>query len=139
MVLAALNGFFYRMGGSGNFPRYFRGLGMVITLIGSMALLGLFHWSLLICAGALYGLSTTYFKKKGSDAYYWNWLLVGFAFSISILPFCIFNGHWLGFSIRTVVCTALVTLWSQFIGNAVIEEFGRGFICIATLPLLLIG
>lgn len=139
ILLSMIAGVSYRMGGSGNFPRWVREVGGVLSMVSLMFVLGMFHWSLVICAGFMYGLMTTYFKKKGTDAVWWNWALVGLAFGLSMIPYCIFQGHWLGFGIRCVVCTVLTTLWSQLIGKAVLEEFGRGFINIATLPLLLIG
>lgn len=139
ILLSSISGIFYRMGGSGNYPRWTRQAGLTVIMIVEMFLLGYFKWPLALCAGLLYGLSTTYFKKKGTDAQWYNWLCVGLAFSISMLPIVIFSGLWIGFIIRTIVCTSLVVIWSQINGNAVKEELGRGFIPTITLPLLLIG
>ncbi len=138
IVLSLLSGVMYRMGGSGNFPRWVRPTGLGCTMLAGLALLGFFHWTMFLCAGAIYGLSTTYFKKKDTDANWLNWLFVGIAFSISVLPLVLHYGNYLGFAVRTVICTGLVVLWSETQGNAVKEEFGRGVIPIATLPLLLI-
>ncbi len=132
-------GITYRMGGSGNYPRWTREVGICIAMLLEMILLQQWHWTLILCAGLLYGFSTTYFKKKGSDAKWWNWLLVGIAFSISMIPLVIAHHLWIGFGIRTVICSGLVLLWSETNGNAVCEEIGRGYIPIFTLPLLLIG
>lgn len=143
-------GILYRMGGSGNYPRYLRPLGMSLGLLFELLILGYFHWTLILCMGAIYGLSTTYFKKKGSDAKWWNWILVGVAFGISVLPIVLVYHHWLGFALRTVFLSGFIPVWSLKISNGlayhfrkvwgddVIEEWGRGFIAIATLPLLLI-
>lgn len=139
IALSAIAGIFYRMGGSGNYPRYFRELAASIALILSMLLLGFHNWTILLSAGALYGLETTYFKKKGTDANLWNWFIVGIAFSISVLPTVLIYHNWIGFLIRSVICTELVMFWSETNGNSVCEEFGRGVIPILTLPLLLIG
>lgn len=139
IVLSIFAAIAYRMGGSGNYPRYFRQLGLCLTMILEMTLLGHWHWTLLLCAGALAGLSSTYFKKKGTDAKWWNWLLVGIGFSISMLPLVIAHHLWVGFVFRTVVCTGLIVLWSEANGNAVWEEGGRGVIPTVTLPLLMIG
>lgn len=68
-----------------------------------------------------------------------GWTCVGLAFSISVLPIVLVYHNWIGFSVRTVVCTALVVFWSETNGQVVWEECGRGIIPIATLPLLLIG
>lgn len=139
IILSALAGIAYRMGGSGNYPRWTREVGLCVCMNLEMILLGFFHWSLIICTGALYGLATTYFKKKGTDAKAINWFFVGLAFSIAMLPLVLVYHLWIGFAIRTFVCTALVVIWSETNGNAVCEELGRGYIPIATLPLLLIG
>lgn len=127
------------MGGNGNYPRYFRELSASVALIISMVILGYINWTIILSAGAIYGLESTYFKRKNTDATIINWLLVGLAFSIAVLPTVLVYHNWVGFSIRSVVCTGLVVLWSETNGNAVWEEFGRGIIPIATLPLLLIG
>ncbi len=127
------------MGGSGNYPRWTREVGLCVAMILEMIMLGQLHWTLILCAGLLYGFTTTYFKKKGTDATWVNWLLVGIAFSFSMLPLTIAHHLWIGFGIRTVICSSLVLFWSETNGKVVCEEFGRGYIPIATLPLLLIG
>ena len=139
VVLSIMAGVTYRMGGSGNYPRWIREVGLCVAMITQMIILGQFHWTLILCAGLLYAASTTYFKKKGSDAKWWNWLMVGIAFSISMLPLVVAHHLWIGFIIRTVICSSLIVFWSETNGNAVCEEFGRGVIPIATLPLLIIG
>lgn len=150
ILLSIITGVFYRMGGSGNYPRYFRELSACVTMILAMVILGHIHWTLIPCAGLLYGLETTYFKSKNSDAKWWNWLLVGIAFSIAMLPLVIAQHLWIGFGIRTVFCTGMVVLWQEFLSQQVVnichktlnkditDEFGRGFLVIITLPFLLI-
>lgn len=138
-VLAALAGALYRMGGSGKFPRFVRPLGLCICTGIALTILGFIHWTSILAMGAIYGLSTTYFKKKGTDAQWYNWSLVGLAFGISVIPIVFVYHNWLGFGIRCLACTVLTTLWSTFIGKDVVEEMGRGAIAIGTLPLLLIG
>lgn len=139
MILSVISAITYRMGGSGNYPRWVRQVGVCSAMTIEMIILGHLHWTLLLCFGALFGLSSTYFKKKGTDAMWWNWALVGLSFSLSMLPLVIAQGLWVGFFSRTIACIILTTGWSQLIGNAVWEECGRGAIIILTLPLLLIG
>ena len=137
IVLAGIiSGILYRIGGSGKFNTKIRDLGVPTIMIGYFILMGHFHWSLLICFLLMFGSLTTYFKKKGTDAEWWNWLLVGLAYSISMLPFVIANGNYIGFLERAAVVTIFTTLWSEFNGNAVQEELGRGFIITSTLCLL---
>jgi hypothetical protein len=138
ICIAVIVSIAYRCGGSGNFPRYFRPLAVGLGVTAVLWLLFGFHWSIFISAGASAGLSTTYFKKKGSDAKLWNWILVGLALSLALLPWAIFTHHLLGFGVRTIVLTGAIALWSEKIGNAVVEELGRGFLIMATLFLLLI-
>lgn len=138
LLISSCGGIAYRCGGSGNFARWFRPVGIALCVMLAMWILGLWHWSVIVCAGASAGLSTTYFKKKNTDASWLNWAFVGLAFSLAMLPWAYFSGHWLGFGLRTVVCTAGITLWSIFIGFDILEELGRGFIVISTLAFLLI-
>jgi hypothetical protein len=139
LVLAAIAAVTYRMGGSSNYHRWIRPVGLASCACLALMSLGYIHWVLILTFGAFYGMSTSYYKAKEEDATWINWLLVGLAFSLSVLP-CVLVYHlWLGFAIRTVVCTTLIVIWSETNGNVVWEEGGRGVIPIITLPLLLIG
>lgn len=138
-LLTACAAWTYRAGGSGKHPFWYREAGMMVCAVLGLLSLGLIHWSLILVAGATYGAQTTYFKKKGTDAKWWNWLLVGLVFSLTVLPIVISNHLWIGVLARTVVVTAFTTLWSQFIGKDTLEEYGRGAVQIISLPLLLIS
>lgn len=144
LALSFLNGMFYRMGGSGNYPRWTRPLGIGLYTIATIFIWAGFHldlWEIfgVIASGGISaGMSTTYFKKKGADAHWFNWAFVGFALSLSLLPLAWTHNLWLGLLIRTVILTPAITLWSQFIGLDILEENGRGFLHIATIPLMFI-
>lgn len=154
LLLSIIGGIAYRAGGSGNYPRYFRELGQGLCVVGDMLCFGLIHWSLILCFGASWA-ESTYFKKKGTDGTWKNFVLVGLVFGLIPLPYCAFtNSHWIGFGIRLVLCAALTPIWNFWlspkvvallakinikVGRDVSDEFGRGFINIVTLPLLLIG
>jgi len=142
IIISVVTSISYRCGGSGNYPRFFRPLGVGLgVLTTGLFLFPISTWSLItlvVSAGASAGLSTTYFKKKDHDAKWFNWLFVGLALSLAVVPLHCVIGHWLGFTIRTVVLTSWITLWSEFQGNAVKEELGRGAGITLTLPLLLI-
>jgi hypothetical protein len=90
-----------------------------------------------IAFGLLLGSLTTYFKKKGTDAKWYNWAITGFAYGASAFPIAWNTGRWAGFSIRCVVLSVSTSLWSQWMNNVVWEECGRGALIILTLPLLL--
>lgn len=139
IIIAVLNSVTYRAGGSDSYPRYLRPLGVGLSVLAIIWLWCGFHWSLVLSAGASAGLSTTYFKHKGEDAHWINWLFVGSFLSIAMFPWALFTHHFIGLAIRTFVLGALVCGWSERIGNAVVEECGRGFLIVATLPLLFIG
>ena len=134
-----LSAVLYRLGGWGHgFNTKVRDLGVPSCMMAYMAISGHYtHW-LWLCFILMFGAQTTYFKKDGTDAYWYNWLFVGLAFSISLLPFSTATGHWLGLLYRTLAVTAFTVLWSQLNGKAWIEESGRGFIQIITLPLLFV-
>ncbi len=138
---ALLAAILYRLGGC--IQTKIRDLGVPTVFCFLMWKLGAItgFWTgiaLLPCFLALFGSLTSYFKKKGTDAYWWNWALVGLLTAFSAIFYAWASGHWLGFGIRLVVNTLLITLWSEWIGNVTIEEGGRGFFIIVTVPLLLL-
>ena len=135
-----LSGVLYRMGGSDLYNTKFRDFGVPLMMYVVMLLLtGITHWlSLLFSFLLLFGSLTTYWKKKEADAYWYNWLFTGLGYSLAMLPFVIADKCWLGFLVRSIVLTGLIVFWSETQKDAVEEEFGRGFVIIITLPLLLI-
>lgn len=146
LLLTVLCALFYRLGGAAKTGQWYdfilntkaRDFGCAACLTGGLAILGYAHWTLVLTFGLMFGSLTTYWKK-GPDARWFNWALVGLGFSLAVLPTVIVHDLWLGFGIRTFVLTSLVALWSEFVGDAVVEELGRGALIILTLPLLIIG
>lgn len=162
LLAAVLGGIAYRMGGSGRFGRFWRPLGQACALVAAMACVGRIWlaWQPIVGTFLSFGMSwleTTYFKKPGTDAKWYNWGLVGLVFGLIPLPYCAFtNSCWLGFGLRIPVCVGLTIWWQQelsqqvcndinlflpdgkHIGKDVTDEFGRGFINVATLPILLV-
>ena len=133
----------YRMGGAAGYNTKFRDFG--VPTIGLALLLIIYPhygWKVLLSYvltfGLYFGSMTTYWKKKGTDAYWYNWLFTGLGYSIAFLPFAIVTRHWVGFAIRTIIVVVATTLWSEKISNVVWEECGRGIITTITIPLLLI-
>ena len=154
LALSVVGAILYRMGGAAGFNTKFRDFGIPACMVGVMISFGQFkHWTdlfLILCFGAVFAVQTTYWKKKGTEAKWYNWLFTGLGYSLAMAPIVVaqnwpgmavpgLHTHYLGFGIRTVACTALTVIWSVKVGNAVWEENGRGFIQIVTLPLLFIG
>lgn len=144
--LTFIAGLLYRMGGSGDYDTKARDIGCSICMVLTIALLGLWHWSVLICFFLMFGAMTTYwgfvnkwFGKSTKDKYWWNWMLTGIGYSLAMLPLAIATDHYQGFLVRTFVCTLLITLWSEVTGNVKYEEGGRGGINNVTLILLLVN
>lgn len=142
-IAATIAGIFGRLGGSDRGNRLYRLLGVPACCVVLMALL--YHpkslWyagSLILTFGAVLGTTSTYYKKKGSPVLWWNWLIYGTMEGIAFLPVTLYSHHWVGFAIRTVACSALICMWDELIGIDWLEEFGRYFIVVATIPLLLL-
>ena len=140
--LSIISGILYKLGGTSAGTKW-RDIGcpLIALLICLWLLKGLefrFWWAYLLTFGLGWASMTTYWKRKGTDAKWWNWLLTGLGYSLAFLPIAFATGHWIGFIIRTIILTYLITAWSEFQSNATWEEFGRGFLYMATIPLLLI-
>jgi hypothetical protein len=143
ILASVVAGILYRMGGAEGYNTKFRDFGVPTVGIALMLVLyPHYDWKTLLAYfltfGLYFGSMTTYWKKKGTDAKWWNWLLTGLGYSVAWLPFAICSGNWLGFALRSIVVSVGTMLWSEKIGNAVVEEIGRGVITTVTLPLLLI-
>lgn len=147
VILACIAGMGYRMGGSGNYPRWLREAIDCTCMILVCLIWGLGNWSLVLCYGLMWGAMTTYFKKKGTEAQWYHWAIVGFATSFCMLPLVLIKYYglpysswpeslWLAFIIRILFQTVAICVWRTWMGNAVIQELGTGFIMIITLPLL---
>lgn len=164
LIAAIWGGIAYRMGGSGNFGRFWRPLGQGFAFVLTMVCLGRVWLAWQPCLGVFLGFGmcwaeTTYFKKPGTDAKWYNWGLVGLVFGLIPLPYCaLTNSCWMGYALRAPLCVLMTVWWQESasqaicddinlflvelnkpeIGKDVTDEFGRGFINLATLPLLLI-
>lgn len=137
LIASILSAVLYRMGGASGFNTKYRDIGCAFITTCLVGYLVAWHWSLVLVFGLMWGALSTYWKRT-PNAKWWNWLLTGLGYSLALLPFCIAEGHWLGFFSRTIVLSGLVMIWSELNGNAVWEECGRGALITLTVPLLLI-
>lgn len=144
VVLTACSGVLYRLGGMGDPPWWkdtkVRDLGVPACGIGLLLVLDHTQpwWTYFLSFGLAFGSMTTYFKGDGVDVKWYHWFLVGLAFGVSVLPYVITSGHWLGFLIRTLFLSAGITLWSEMVDKDWLEEGGRGVLFTSTIPFLLI-
>ena len=143
VILSIIAGYLYRLGGSGK-GTLWRDLGVPVCMALSMFLLGHFHWTLILCFGLLFASLTTYNKWAGyllnrpdKNTVYWeSWSITGLFYGLTMLPYVIYDGNWIGFGIRASVLALFTCIWSELIGKDWLEEGGRGFAIIATLPLI---
>lgn len=90
--------------------------------------------SFLLSWGAL----STYWKKKGTDAEWWNWFLHGFGIGLAMLPFVFIGLSLNKIIIRALAMGVLMMIWSEWHDDVVWEECGRGACILLTLPILFI-
>lgn len=138
----------YRMGGIGKpFNTKYRDAGVPVAMVLMLLCFGQWHWSLILCFGALWGALTTYnkwvgyfFNRKDKSTVYWeSWLVTGLFYALAMLPFVIFHTHsYIGFFLYTILVSSFCCLWSEAIGLDWLEEGGRGFVILAAMPLLFI-
>lgn len=137
IALAALCGWMFRLGGAASaHARWLRMLGVEVTEF--LGLIVWFGWSWwLIPTTALAWTECTYFKAKGTEAKWWNWLICGIQYALIPIPL-VFLGHipWEGLIDRAIVLIPVITLWRTFQGNVQWSEGGAGGWQIITLPLL---
>lgn len=141
ILLSAISGALYRAGGKGKpFNTKFRDLGVpavcIIALLTLWQPVNIVGWLILVVFfGLFFGSLTTYWDFLFK---YDNFYMHGFMCGLATFPLCWVGLHLWSILIRALLCGIMVGLWSRWIGNDVLEEFGRGFILCATMSLLLI-
>ena len=145
LILSAIAGILYRCGGASGFNTKFRDMGIPTCVTLALLSLGLFNnfglWtivSLIATFGLVFGAQTSYFKEKGTEAKWKNWLLVGLAFSCALAPIAWVTGKWFAWVLRLFILTGFTILWSEWQDNVVWEESGRGAAQVLTLLCFLI-
>lgn len=135
-ILAAIvSGILGRMGGSDTYSTKWRDIGCALIACAVVCMWFGWHWTLILAFGAQFGALTTYFKKKGEPVRWYNWLLVGIAWNVAFIPYVIAQGMWTGFGIRLIVLPIVIMAWCCMFRNAVVEELGRYFLLVVTIPL----
>jgi hypothetical protein len=142
LVLSVASAILYRLGGS-TYGTKWRDYGVptivTIWLLLNIRPLNVLNIGMIIlCFPLLMGSLTTYFKKKGTDAKWWNWLITGLIYGLAAFPLFWCGVHWYAILLRTIVLGLAVMGWSEKMDNPIWEECGRGALITLTLPLLLI-
>ena len=130
IILIVASAVLYRMGGADGYNTKFRDFGCPLAAIASALIVGIRHWSPFICFWFLFGAMTTYWKRKGEDARWFNWLMTGFMYAMAFLPAVGFLGRWEAFIYFTAVLSIATMVWSEMMDDVVWEECGRGAILI---------
>ena len=142
IALSIISGILYRMGGT-NKGTLWRDIGCSLITLATCLVLGL-KTSLrvstiayLLTFGLSWGALASYWKS-GQDMKFRHWCFHGIGLALALLPVVYITGHWWGFILRLFILPPLIAGWSGIIGDVNLEEGGRGFLIIATMPLLLI-
>ena len=130
LFLIVASAVLYRMGGSDRYNTKWRDFGCPLAAVASALIIGLRHWSFFISFGLLFGAMTTYWKRKGEDARWYNWLVTGFMYALAFLPPVYFLSRFEAFVYFAVFLSIATMIWSEMVSDVVWEECGRGAILI---------
>ncbi len=130
LFLVVASAVLYRMGGADGYNTKWRDFGCPLVAVASALIIGLGHWSLVLSFGALFGAMTTYWKRKGEDAEWYNWLMTGFMYAMAFLPTVWFLSRFEAFVPFTAFLSIATMIWSEAMDDVVWEECGRGAILI---------
>lgn len=134
-LLSGVSGVFGRMGGSGNYPRQVRVIGIPILLSVILWFLGVHNLIVLfLFCGLSIGAISTYwdFTFNKTDNFWIHGAFIGLA----SFPITIVNHNWELLLIRVLVIALYIGLVHLLVKNAVKEEFLRYMILPLTLLLV---
>lgn len=138
-ILSLLGGILGRMGGSGNYPRSCRTVGVpVVQFILLWILFGL-HWESLVVLALSATFVSTYWKRE-PDAKWYHWYSHGLLTMVAFLPFCYWQQHMAGFAVMCIAVPPIIALLSggKILKNP-FEEFARYAIICSVVGLLKIS
>lgn len=139
LALSVLSAIAYRMGGSGNYNRLWRIMGVsALTIVAVIALLGFkiaYIWVYVLTFGLLCGSISTYWDFLfGFDNFWFH----GFMLGVACFLLYFLGVHWYAILIRSLVLAIFMGVWCLVFSKDITEECGRGAVLVATIPLLLI-
>lgn len=140
IIASILGATAYRMGGSGNYNRLWRIMGVsFLSIVAVISLHGIvwgYWWLYVLCFGLSCGAVASYW---GLDEKKWGYWAHGLGLALALLPLAYLTGHYLGWAMRSLAIIAFITLWSQFTSWDILEECGRGAGIVFSLLLTIIG
>jgi hypothetical protein len=140
---ALLSACLYRLGGAGNHGQWYaklldtrwRDWGCPLVVVLLVSYLFFWHWTLILTFCLMWGALSTYWKKS-ADARWIHWLAHGLGIAISLLPFVIVQGSWIGFGLICLLLPVSMMAWTHYLKNPIVEELGRGALIVLSIPLL---
>ena len=143
LVIAVVSGILYRLGGVGKpWNTKVRDFGVPVVAIALLYWLGMnlvwYHWVNWLSFGVMFAAMTTYCEYWGDRNYvaWYEWMLTGCMYGCTGLFYAWKMGTWSGFGWRVLALTILIPAWSVLVRKDTWNEFGRGFLFTATLPLI---
>ena len=154
IILTIISAFLYRWGGMGSeefnekFPslpdfchdKMARRIGcMLVATAWLLINIEVNLIALFISMCLMYGFLTTYHDYLNDGKEDWKcWLTTGVFYSLALIPLAIAgNIGWVGLGVRTVVLGLATMAVSEIYSSPDIEEYGRGGLFLATMPLIL--
>jgi hypothetical protein len=125
----------YRMGGSGNYPRQVRVIGIPFLLTIQAYIFGCHSWWLVLSFGLTIAAISTYWDFLMVLLFkidYDNFWLHGFMLGVAAAPIAYVTGHWWLFAARCMIMAIFMGVWCALWGWDIAEETGRGAIIPAT-------
>lgn len=144
LIASSIAGILYRIGGC--IWSWVRDWGIAPLFVAYMAYMGavqgLWQWlSMVLCFFGLAGALSTYryFLPKPINYNWYHYAMHGFFIGLSAIFYALASGKWIGFGCRTLSLAVFMGIW-YFIAKKKdwLHEGGRGFVIIATTPLLAI-
>lgn len=147
ITLSLLAAFLYRRGGVGGGKWYndtkMRDIGvpaLAIIIIIFILHIKAIWWAHLLSFLMMFGSMTTYCKfGDQEDVHWYNWMCTGLFYGFTVIPYMLWGDvSVIAMLSRMAFLGAFITIWSEANSLDWLEEGGRGFLFIVSLPLLLI-
>ena len=134
LIGSIISAVLYRLGGIGKpFNTKYRDLGCPLIMILVLCFLRGWTWWYISVFGLTFAALTTYWDSVFKFDNFW---FHGFMIGIASFSLILAGVLWWLILLRAIILALGIGGWSKLIKNDVLEEGGRGFLIIATLPIL---